>query len=211
GARPSARCSFDGAVAGTYSSINVKREIVIPDAGLGIPGLSTAIVRTANGNTEAPGIAARLDFGTKLRANQIAVKPFVGLSFGWLERQGFTESNAGAVDLTVTGKVSDGLRSRLGAVAYYDLMIAGPLSWALQGDLVWTHRLLASSGDITAGLVNQPGSFTIQTVREDQDSLQPGLAIIGRGAGGHVFARYDGDFCQDFRAHTVAGGVVLKF
>jgi hypothetical protein len=202
---------IDGAVAGTYSSINVKREIVIPDAGLGIPGLSTAIVRSANGNTEAPGIAARLDFGTKLRANQIAVKPFAGLSFGWLERQYFTESNAGAVDLTVAGKVSEGLRSRLGAVAYYDLMIAGPLSWALQGDLVWTHRLLASSGDITAGLVNQPGSFTIQTVREDQDSVQPGLAVIGRGPGGHVFARYDGDFSRDFRAHTLAGGVVLKF
>ncbi len=96
-------------------------------------------------------------------------------------------------------------------MAYYDLMIAGPLSWAVQGDLVWTHRLLASSGDITAGLVNQPGSFTIQTVREDQDSVQPGLAVIGRGPGGHVFARYDGDFSRDFRAHTLAGGVVLKF
>ena len=51
----------------------------------------------------------------------------------------------------------------------------------------------------------------IQTIAEDRDSLQPGLAVIGRGAGGHVFARYDGEFSQDFSAHTVTGGVVLKF
>jgi hypothetical protein len=81
----------------------------------------------------------------------------------------------------------------------------------LQGNLVWTHRLSATSGDITAGLVGQPGSFTIQTVEDDRDSLQPGLAVIGRSALGQVYARYDGDFRQDFRAHTVTVGAAFKF
>jgi Autotransporter beta-domain len=202
---------IDGAVAGTYSLINVNRQIAIPDAGLGIPGLSTAITRTANGTTQAPGIAARLDFGTNLRADRTAMKPFVGLSYSWLDRRGFTEANAGSIDLTVNDKVSDGLRSRLGAVACYELIGAGPLAWALQGNFVWTHRLSASSGDITARLVGQPGNFTIETVQEDRDSLQPGLALIGHSASGHVFARYDGDFRQDFRAHTVTAGAGFKF
>ena len=206
------RMLIDGAVAGTYSLINVNRQIAIPDAGLGIPGLSTAISRTANGTTQAPGIAARLDFGTNLQANnRAAVKPFVGLSYSWLDRRAFTETNAGSIDLAVDDKVSDGLRSRLGAVGCYELIAAGPLAWALQGNLVWTHRLSASSGDITAGLVGQPGSFTIATVQDDRDSLQPGLAVIGRSAGARVFARYDGDFRQDFRAHTVTAGVAFKF
>ena len=93
---------IDGAVAGTYSFIDVNRQIVIPDAGLGIPGLSTAISRTANGKTEAPGVAARLDFGTNLWAYRVAVKPFVGLSYGWLNRLGFAETNAGSINLTRT-------------------------------------------------------------------------------------------------------------
>ena len=76
---------IDGALAGTYSFLDVNRRIVIPDAGLGIPGLSTAISRTANGKTEAPGLAARVDVGTNLSAYRIAVKPFVGLSYSWLE------------------------------------------------------------------------------------------------------------------------------
>ena len=202
---------IDGAVAGSYSAINVNRQIIIPDAGLGIPGLSTAISRVANGTTEAFGVATRLDFGTKLQANQLVVKPFAGLSYGWLERHGFSEINAGSIDLAVESQISDGLRSRLGAVAAYNLLAAGPFNWALQSNLVWTHRLVASSGDLTAGLVGQPGSFAIQTVGEDRDSLQPGFAVIGRGVGGHVFARYDGDFSQNFCAHTVTGGVVLKF
>jgi hypothetical protein len=202
---------IDGAVAGSYSAINVNRQVVIPDAGLGVPGLSTAISRVANGATEAFGIAGRLDFGTKLQANQLVVKPFAGLSYGWLERHGFSETNAGSIDLAVENQISDGLRSRLGAVAAYNLLTAGPFNWALQSNLVWTHRLAASSGDLTAGLVGQPGSFAIQTVGEDRDNLQPGFALIGRGVGGHVFARYDGDFSRDFCAHTVTGGVVLRF
>jgi autotransporter-like protein len=202
---------IDGALAGTYSFIDVNRQVVIPDAGLGFPGLSTAISRTANGKTEAPGVAARLDFGTNLWAHRVAVKPFVGLSYGWLNRLGFAETNAGSINLTTDDKVSDGLRSRLGAVGFYDLMAAGPFALALQGNVVWTHRLSATSGDITAGLVGQPGSFTIQTVEDDRDSVQPGFAVIGRSALGHVYARYDGDFRQDFTAHTVTAGAAFRF
>jgi hypothetical protein len=202
---------IDGAVVGTYSFIDVNRQIIIPDAGLGIPSLSTAISRTANGKTEAPGIAARLDFGTNLWAYRAAVKPFVGLSYGWLNRLGFAETNAGSINLTTDDKVSEGLRSRLGAVAFYELMAAGPFALALQGNVVWTHRLSATSGDITAGLVGQPGSFTIQTMEDDRDSLQPGLAVIGRSALGHVYARYDGDFRQNFYAHTVTAGAAFRF
>jgi uncharacterized protein with beta-barrel porin domain len=201
----------DGALAGTYSLIDVNRQIAIPDAGLGIPGLSTAISRTAYGTTEAPGFATRLDFGTNLQGNRAALKPFVGLSYSWLNRRGFSETNADGIDLTLDDKASDGLRSRLGAVGCYELMAAGPLALALQGNLVWTHRLSASSGDITAGFVGQLGSFTIATVEDDRDSLQPGFAVIGRSALGQVFARYDGDFRQSFTAHTVSAGAAFKF
>ena len=146
-----------------------------------------------------------------LQVYKAAVKPFAGLSYGWLDRSGFTETNAGSIDLTVDSKVSDGVRSRLGAVASYELMPAGPTTWALQGDFVWTHRLAASSGDITAGLVGQPGNFTIETLLEDRDSFQPGLAVIGRFPKGYLFARYDGDFRPEFRAHTVTGGAGFQF
>jgi hypothetical protein len=121
---------IDGAVAGTYSSIDVNRQIVIPN---GLPdglGLSTAISRTANGTTQSPGIAARLDFGTNLQGTRAALKPFVGLSYSWLDRRAFTESGAGSIDLTVNDQISDGLRSRLGAVGCYELMVAGPFVWA---------------------------------------------------------------------------------
>ncbi len=202
---------IDGAVAGTYSWIDVNRQIVIPN---GLPdglGLSTVILRTANGTAQAPGIAARVDFATNLQVNGIALKPFVGLSYGWLDRGAFTESGAGSIDLTLNKQISDGLRSRLGAVGCYELTVAGPFALALQGNLVWTHRLSATSGDITAGLVGQPGTFTIATVEDARDSLQPGLAVIGRNGLGQMLARYDGDFRQNFQAHTFTLGAAFKF
>ena len=87
-------------------------------------------------------------------------------------------------------QVSDGLRSRLGAVAFYDLRTIGSLGWGLQGNLVWTHRLSASSGATPRpGSRASPGSFTIATAQEDRDSVQPGVALIGRSGRGHMFAR----------------------
>jgi hypothetical protein len=124
---------------------------------------------------------------------------------------GFTETNAGSINLTVDDKVSDVLRSRLRAVASYELGATGPIAWALQGSLVWSHRLSASSGHITAGLIDQPEDFTIETVLEDRDSLQAGLAMIGKTAGGHMFLRYDGDFRPEFEAHAIAAGMAIQF
>ena len=111
----------------------------------------------------------------------------------------------------MTDQVSDGLHSRLGALLSYDIADLGPLAISLQGRLVWSHRLSAFSGSVTAGLIDQLGSFTVATVREDQNALQPGLAVVGRFNGGQVFARYGGDFREDLTAHTVMGGVTLRF
>ena len=35
--------------------------------------------------------------------------------------------------------------------------------------------------------------------------------MVGRFNGGQVFARYGGDFREDLTAHTVRGGVTLRF
>jgi hypothetical protein len=211
---------LEGAVAATYSDIDVNRRIVV--RGVELIGLnrqpdpgsfrfSTAVDRTALGRADALGFAARLDLGTELRLATARFKPFVGLSYGTIDREAFVERGAGAVSLRVTDQVSDGLHSRLGALLSYDIADLGPLAISLQGRLVWSHRLSAFSGSVTAGLIDQLGSFTVATVREDQNALQPGLAVVGRFNGGQVFARYGGDFREDLTAHTVMGGVTLRF
>ena len=87
------------------------------------------------------------------------IKPFVGLSYATIDREAFVESGAGAVSLRVTDQVSDGLHSRLGALLSYDIADLGPLAVSLQGRLVWSHRLSASSGSVTAGLIDQLGAL----------------------------------------------------
>jgi uncharacterized protein with beta-barrel porin domain len=103
-------------------------------------------------------------------------KPFVGVSYGTIHRDGFVESHAGAANLRVADQVSSGLYSRLGALVSYDLAGLGPVAVSLQGRLVWSHRLSASSGMVTAGLIDQLGSFTVATAKEDQNTLQPDWA-----------------------------------
>jgi Autotransporter beta-domain len=211
---------LEGAVAATYSDIDVNRRIVIPGVELiGLnrqpdPGsfrFSTAIDRTALARPEAMGFAARLDLGTELQLAMVRFKPFVGLTYGTIDREAFVESGAGAASLRVADQVSDGLHSRLGALVSYDISGLGPLGVSLQGRLVWSHRLSASESSVTAGLMDQLGAFTVATAKEDQHALQPGLALVGRFNGGEVFARYGGDFREGFRAHTFTGGVASRF
>lgn len=77
--------------------------------------------------------------------------------------------------------------------------------------MIWTRRLQALPGGITAGLEGQSGSFSIASARDDLNSLQTGLALKGSSPGGHVSVRYDGDFRPEFRAHAVTAGMAFKF
>ncbi|HEY0835549.1 MAG TPA: autotransporter outer membrane beta-barrel domain-containing protein [Azospirillum sp.] len=200
----------NGQVAGGTSWGDVDRRIAIADSGA-LPGVSTAIARTATGKPKADAVTARLDVGTTVPMDGVRVRPFVGLQYAHLGRRGFTEGGADSLNLALDGWSGHSLRSRLGVAASYGIAAAGPLEWSLDGRLLWSQRLSASSADITAGLAGQPGSFTIGAARESPWSVQPALGLAGRFTGGHLYVRYEGDLRRGYGAHAAVAEAALAF
>ncbi|MBF0393287.1 MAG: autotransporter outer membrane beta-barrel domain-containing protein [Alphaproteobacteria bacterium] len=202
---------LSGQIAGGMGWGEVDRRIAVADSGA-LPGISTAIGRTARGEPKTSAVAARLDAGvTTTLFGSARVRPFVGLQYAHVDRRGFTEHGADDLDLVVGGWNGHSLRSRLGVGASHDLGATGPLEWSVDGGLLWTRRLSASSADVSAGLVGQPGSFTVGAAPESPWGLQPSLGLTGRFGGGHLNARYEDDLRKDYRAQAIIAEVALNF
>lgn len=199
-----------GQVAVGMSRGEVDRRIAVDDSGA-LPGVSTAIARTAHGEPETSTVTAGIDAGVTMMLEGVRVRPFVGLRYAHVDRRGFTEHGADDLDLAVDGWSGHSLRSRLGVNASHDFAATGPMVWSLDGGVLWSHRLSASSADITAGLVGQPGSFTVGAAEESPSSLQPTLGLTGRFGGGHLYARWEEDLREDYRARGLVAGAALAF
>ncbi|PWC56377.1 autotransporter outer membrane beta-barrel domain-containing protein [Azospirillum sp. TSO22-1] len=197
---------LNGQVAGGTSWGEVSRRIAIADSGA-LPGISTAIARTATGKPRAESIASRLDLGTEVTLESVRVTPFIGLQHAWLNGRGFTESGADGLNLAVDGRDGHSLRSRAGIALAYPVAA----DWTLDGRLLWSQRLSAASGTVSAGLTGQPGSFAVDTADESAWSVQPALGLSGRVAGGWAYVRYEGDLRRNYRAHAAVAGAALAF
>ncbi|HYH37060.1 MAG TPA: autotransporter outer membrane beta-barrel domain-containing protein, partial [Azospirillum sp.] len=197
---------LNGQVAGGTSWGDVSRRIAIADSGA-LPGVSTAIARTATGKPRAESVASRLDLGTHATLEGVRVTPFVGLQHAWLHGRRFTESGADGLNLAVDGRDGQSLRSRAGVGVAYPLAA----DWTLDGRLLWSQRLSASSASVSAGMAGQPGAFTIGTTGESAWSVQPALGLSGRFAGGYAYLRYEGDLRRNYRAHAAVAGAAVAF
>lgn len=195
-----------GQLAGGTSWGDVSRRIAIADSGA-LPGVSTAIARAATGEPRADSLAARLDVGLPTMIGGVRVTPFAGVQHAWERTRGFTESGADSLNLVVDGRDGHSLRSRLGVAAAYPL----GAGWTLDGRLLWSQRLSAFSRSLSAGLVGQPGRFTVGGTGESAWSVLPALGLAGRFAGGTAFVRYEGDLRRGYRAHAAVAGASLSF
>jgi outer membrane autotransporter protein len=210
GAYTPGRVFLNGQLAGGMSWGEIDRRIAVADSGL-LPGLSTAMDRTAKGKPRAAAASARLDAGVRIAGAGVQFRPFVGLHYAFVDRPGFAEHGADALDLTVAGWSGHSLRSRLGLAASYELATTGPVAWSLDGRLLWSQRLSASSTDLSAGLSGQPGSFTVSAAGEPSYAIQPALGLSGRFAGGELSLRAQGEVRRDYHARAIVAGLALSF
>ena len=97
----------DGLAAYAYSDSQMQRQITVP-------GLS----RTANGRTGANLFFRQVEAGYRIEIGGLAaayVTPFARLQGVTATQNAFTESGAGALDLSIAAQTTNSLRSVLGA------------------------------------------------------------------------------------------------
>jgi len=180
---------------------------------IAIPGLGT---RTALGGARADQwygqveAGYRFDLGTNADAS---VTPFARLQGYTGALNGFTESGAQSLNLTVAGQTTNSLRSVVGA----QLAGAFDLGWretlGLQFRLGWSHEYADTARPVTASLAGAPLlPFTTYGISPQRDA-----AILGFSANtaiaetASLYLRYDGAVSGQDSAHALTAGVRMTW
>ncbi|WP_422033789.1 autotransporter outer membrane beta-barrel domain-containing protein [Reyranella sp.] len=190
----------DGLAAYAYSDNQMQRQITIP-------GLS----RTANGRTGANLFFGQLEAGYRFDIGGRAdayITPFARLQGATATQSAFSESGAGALDLSVAAQTTNSLRSVLGA----QLGGALDLGWrdrlAMTVKLGWGHEYADTARPVTASFVGAPASgFTTYGAAPQRDSVVLGLSASTAIADAtSLYFRYEGNISsQDSNQALTAG------
>ncbi len=190
----------DGLAAYAYSDNQMQRQITIP-------GLS----RTANGRTGANLFFGQLEAGYRFDIGGRAdayITPFARLQGATATQSAFSESGAGALDLSVAAQTTNSLRSVLGA----QLGGALDLGWrdrlAMTVKLGWGHEYADTARPVAASFVGAPASgFTTYGAAPQRDSVVLGLSASTAIADAtSLYFRYEGNISsQDSNQALTAG------
>ena len=148
------------------------------------------------------------------RENEV-FSPFVGLEASFVERDGFTESGAGVLNLTVDSENEEYLTGLLGVqwVGSYDLN--DDLRLKPAGRVALAAQFLDDSASTTSSFTSLPGaSFTSTGAERDEVSVRVGASIeLGPRLSNRwgVFARYTGDFTEGAQDNIGQFGVRFAF
>jgi outer membrane autotransporter protein len=174
-----------------------------------IPGLNQ---RTAQGYTTANTFFGQLEAGYKiLDAPSFGgfVTPFARLQASTSTQNGFTESGADSLNLTVAAQTTNSLRTVLGA--QLGAAIDAPWHEKLNVNmrLGWSHEFADQTRPVTAAFVGAPAiGFTTFGATAPRDGV-----VLGLGANTNIaertslYLRYDGDLAGANTNHVLNAGV----
>jgi outer membrane autotransporter protein len=174
-----------------------------------IPGLNQ---RTAQGYTTANTFFGQLEAGYKLTVAPSFggfVTPFARLQASTSTQNGFTETGADSLNLTVAAQTTNSLRTVLGAQlgAGIDAPWREKLNVTMR--LGWSHEFADTARPVTAAFTGAPAiGFTTFGATAPRDGV-----VIGLGANTNVaertsvYLRYDGDLAGGNTSHVLNAGV----
>jgi len=176
---------------------------------IAIPGLAT---RNATGSTGANQFFGLVEAGYRVEIGGPAetyVTPFARLQGATATQNGFTESGAGSLNLTVASQTTNSLRSVLG-VQFGGAMDMG---WrdklAAQVKLGWSHEFASTDRPVTASFAGAPAlPFTTYGAAPNRDGVVIGFnatTAIAEHTG--IYLRYEGDISGQDNSQAASIGL----
>jgi len=147
------------------------------------------------------------------RHRQAFVTPFARLQAYTGTQNGFTETGAQSLNLTVAQQTTNSLRSVLGA----QLGGAMDLGWreklAMQFRLGWSHEYADTGRPVTATLAGAPAlAFTTYGVAPQRDGALVGFsANTSIAEATSLYLRYEGVISGQDSAHAITAGVRMTW
>lgn len=184
---------LQGTVGGAFSSYEVDR-----------PVRFSFIDRTADGETEGRQFYTSIELGKDIHAGRWTVTPSTGFQFTHLSVNGFTETNAGALNLTVEDFNAESYRFHAGLQVSYETRLTDKIKATPYAHASWQHEFSDQSTDIRASLAGA-GSFDWKTHSTGRDRILAGAGVVfAVGRRTSVNIGYQADFGdEDYESHLV--------
>lgn len=181
----------DGVVAGAYNQYDMDRRL----AGFG---------RTASSDPTGYTVSAKSAGGYRYDIGDYGLTPNVSLEYTRFHQNGYTESGAGAANLTLPNVDSNFLESGIGVKA--------DRAWETDfGQIIpelsvmWMHEWLTQDRGLTVSMTGMPGTVFSQTTAETaRDSYRFGAGVRALNDNGLSFSmRYQGDVEEHASSHSL--------
>ncbi len=162
------------------------------------------VTRTANALYDGYTVSGCTEAGYRFRKGGISIIPIVSLQAGYLARDGFTETDAGALNLNADKDHTASLLGGMGVRLRKDFETAsGTITPELK--IRWLHEFSRYDNMVNASFAGSPASaFTVQGDKPQRSSAAIGFGLTHR-AGNNVslFLVYDANLAGD---RTEQGG-----
>ncbi|TAJ40538.1 MAG: autotransporter domain-containing protein [Reyranella sp.] len=196
----------DGLLAYAYSDNQMQRQIAIP-------GLQA---RTANGRTAANQFLAQIETGWRFDiggAPEAYVIPFARLQGLTTTQNGFSESGADSLNLSVAAQTTNSLRSVLGVTLGGAMDLGWREKLAAQFKLGWAHEYAGTDRPVTASFAGAPAlAFTTFGATPQRDGIVIGLnATAPVAERTSLYVRYEGEIQGVDNSHAGSIGIRLTW
>ena len=168
---------------------------------------------TAKGDYDSEVFTTYAETGYAFEIEQFTVTPFAGIGYAHADTDSFTESGAGAFDLSVDDADAESLTSTLGV----DFSARLKMSWEVvlipELRLGWEHEYLDDQQSVGMHFAGMPASsYNVLSSEVADDSAVVGAGFtLEMGDVWQVFLDYDGKLNEDYSQHAVSGGVKLTW
>jgi outer membrane autotransporter protein len=146
----------------------------------------------------------RSRFGARLtsyweRAGLLAITPFARLQGSTIGRNGYLESGANSLDLTVAGETTNSVRTTIGADVSTEIH---HMNFDVR--LVWERENSDTGRPMSASLSGAPGdAFTVYGAPPERDSAVVGFSFKTHVADNtELYARHDGEISAGAENHA---------
>jgi len=184
-----------------FNDYDLNRRIVFP-----------GVNRTATAETDGTFITASISGGYDYKSGDWFITPFWGLRFVTTDTDGYTETGAAGLNLTVDDAQSESLKSELGLRVGYTFWTL-PAIYMPEVRLSWQHEYMAENEGVTARFATPGGvSFTSFTNDAETDfgTLGTGLTVLLENDT-NLSLDYDLTFSRNILEHSINGKVSHSF
>ncbi len=191
----------NASVLGAWSHYDAQRNITLPYQQF-----------TASSKHGGAQILSHLDTGINLGWKGFTVRPFDSFDYISQTENGFTETGANILDLTVKKNTAILLRNELGFNFSKCFCIKGS-QWTISPKISWVREVRVRGSQYTAEFVGTEVPFTVTGYFPDRSLVSPGVSLTGNMLSDLLTLEiyYEGEFKGNYSDHSYGGQIRFGF